>query len=374
MGAVIALIVAYGWPLTGPARVAHRSSGRALREYALSLAPRFLIVVIAFVPGVLVVAALAPSGEAILSILSLSAGAVMGLSPSWYFIGRGDSARLALYETLPRMAAGVVALGLVFWTHDPIWYPASMLVGTAAAQAAFSWRSGALKWLRKGSTWRRASHDLRLETPAALAMVAGGAYSSATVGLVAVGGSVGVVAVYGMADRLFKASLTAIVSAANAVQGWVSEDPRHSEVRARARRAVLILGIVGAVGAAGIAALGPTVTAWFFGPSYRIDYVTSSALGLAFLAVALSTGFGRMVLVPVGRVRLVTASTIVGAVAGVPAIIVASAVFGVRGAAIAFGASEVLVTLVQLCGLLVGRMRDPGSSRNHLEPSIPTKG
>ena len=356
-GAVIALIVAYGWPLTGPARVARSGRVRGLRELAMSVLPRLIILSMAALPGALVVVVLAPSGERWLALIAMVSAAVTGLSPSWYFIGRGDAVRLALYETIPRMAAGLVALFLVLSTRNPFWYPIPILVSTVGAQTVFLFVSGVARWLRKRSVWRSAWRDLRAETPAALAMVAGGVYSTATVSLVAIGAPTGVVAVYGMTDRLFKASLTAIVSAANAVQGWVSEHGGHETQRARAVRAVALLCGVGIVGGAGIALLGPLFTGWFFGHQYRIDFLTSSALGIAFIAVAASTGVGRMVLVPFGKVGRVTVSTVMGALIGAPAIVVGSATFGVPGAAVAFAMSEVVVVLMQVGGLASLRLR-----------------
>jgi O-antigen/teichoic acid export membrane protein len=358
-GAVIALVVAYGWPLTGPARVARSGTLRGLRELGMSIVPRIIILALAVVPGAVAVLVLAPSEQAWLALASMMSAAVTGLSPSWYFIGRGDAAKLALYETAPRMAAGLIALGLVLATKNVFWYPIPILICTIAGQTTYLFVSGAALWLKKRSVWRSAWAELRVETPAALAMIAGGVYSTATVSLVAIGGTTTVVAVYGMTDRLFKASLTAIVSAANAVQGWVSEHGSGATQRVRAARAVVLLSVVGVVGGCGMAALGPLFTGWFFGSQYRIDFLTSSSLGVAFLAVAVSTGIGRMVLVPFGHVGRVTSSTVVGAVVGAPAIVVGSAIFGVPGAAVAFGGSELLVVLVQLSGLAMLRSRAP---------------
>jgi O-antigen/teichoic acid export membrane protein len=357
VGAVVALVVAFGWPLTGPARVARSGRLRGLRELAMSMVPRLIIFIIATVPGAILALALVPADGRWLCLLAMISASVTGLSPSWYFIGRGDAFGLAIYETGPRMLAGIAALVLVLTTRSPYWYPVPILIATVAMQTIFLFTSGVAMWLKKRSVWRSAWSSLRAETPAALAMITGGVYSTATVSLVAIGGTTSVVAVYGMSDRLFKASLTAIVSAANAVQGWVSEQDSNLSQRTRSLRAVLLLSGVGLIGGVGIACLGPWFTGWFFGQHYEIGLLTSSALGVAFLAVAVSTGVGRMVLVPAGRVRRVTGSTIVGAVVGGPSIVAGSALFGVTGAAVAFALSELIVVVIQVSGIAVLRMR-----------------
>ncbi|MFS2240929.1 hypothetical protein [Microbacterium sp. OR16] len=357
IGAMVALIGAYGWPLTGPARVANLSPLRAAHAFAESIVPRLIILLIALLPAGLLAAVLAPADSFGIVALAVLASAVGALSPSWFLVGRSQPALLAVYDTVPRALAGLGAVVLVATTKDVIWYPMCLLVGTCAGQIAFMVRTGAVHWVVRRSSWQRAGRVLQAEIPAALAMVSGGVYSSATVSLVAIGGSVQVVAVYGMADRLFKASLTAVVASANAVQGWVSEDSSHQSLAARGRRAVVVLGGIGAVGAVGIAALAPWVTEWFFGPEYRIEYLASSMIGLAFLSIALNTALGRLILVPFGQVRTVTASTVVGAIFGVPAIIVGAWLGEVAGAAAGFAVSEALVTAVQAVAVMGLRRR-----------------
>lgn len=352
VGAMAALVVAFGWPLVGPARVARTGARSALVAYGESIAPRILLLLVLVPVGAVVAALLAPPEQRLLAILATVAGGVMGLSPAWFLIGRSDPGGLARYETLPRAAAGLISVALVAATGNAFWYPLSMLVLTLAFQVLHWIRSGAFAWLSRGSSWRRARRSLGAQTAPALALVSGGLYSAGTVVLVAIPAGAGVVAAYSLADRLFKASLTAIVAAANAVQGWVSEQDDHATLAARARRATLVLTIVGFVGAAGISLLGPWATELLFAAKFRIDTPTAVAFGIAFLAVALSTALGRLVLVPFGRIAFVTVSTVVGAVFGVVAIIAGTALWGVFGAAAGFAASEVVVTAVQAVGVL----------------------
>ena len=359
LGAIVAIVVGYGWPLVGPARVASAHIDDARGHLVVSTSSRMLVFVLISVPAGVVAAALSPDGGQALGVLSFVSTAILGLSPAWFLIGRGDPRALAIYETIPRIAAGLAAILLVLATGQVLWYPILMIAVTAGFQVLFAARHGASIVLTRLEPWRMGLTQLRMDWSPAVAVLAGGAYSAATVALVSTVGSVAVVAIFVSADKLLKASLTAIVSAANALQGWVAEPDESGPMRRRGYRGLGILAGVGFVGALGISLFGPLATQILFGLDLAIDTPTALSVGVAFLAIALNTAIGRLLLVPMGAVRWVTWSTIAGAVIGVPTIIAATAAFGVHGAALAFAASEVLVVTVQAGALVSITLRRP---------------
>ncbi|WP_424447268.1 hypothetical protein [Microbacterium arborescens] len=359
VGAVLALVIGYGWPLVGPSRVAALEDSRARELFTMSLVSRSLVAVIAAVPAALLTALLAPGGSAGLAVAAMAAVGVAGLSPSWFLIGRSEPRAIALYDLLPRLAGALLSAALVLAGAPVIWYPVLMLTVTLGGIAWFCARRAARP--PRGAV-RAGIRSLRDDIQPALAVVAAGVYSAGTVAIVSIAGTTTVVAVYVVADKVLKAALTAIVAATNAVQGWVSEDSDRAVIRARGWRGTYILGGIGIVGALGIGVLGPWATALVFGQRVAIDALTSAGIGATFFAIAVNSAFGRLLLTPLGAIRWVTRSTFVGAAIGVPLIVLGTAVGGAPGAAAAFALSEFLVVAVQVWGYLIVRRADRAAS------------
>lgn len=357
IGAIAALTIGYAWPLVGPARVAPAAPADARADLTASLTSRIILLAVASVPLGIVAVAIAPPGTAALALLATAANGILGLSPAWYLIGRSRPLTLAGAESLPRIAGGLAGIGVVLLTREVVWYPVILLAATVIAQTVFFVREGTLGHLRRLTSWRGGAAALRRDGHAAVAVIAGGAYSSATVAVVTAVATVPVAAVFVSADKLLKASLTAIVATTNAVQGWVAEDENPEVKLRRAARSITILAALGALGFAACSFLGPLATALLFGANLAIDTPTAVAIGLAFFAIALNTGVGRLLLIPFGLVGWVTISTLIGAAVGVPGMIVGATSAGAAGAAFGFAISEVVVVVVQVIAFLALRKK-----------------
>lgn len=357
IGAIAALTIGYAWPLVGPARVAPAAPSDAQADLTASITSRFILLIVASVPLGIIAVAIAPPGTGGLVLLATAANGVLGLSPAWYLIGRSRPLALAGAESLPRVAGGLAGIGVVLLTGEVVWYPFILLTATVVAQAVFFGREGALGHLRRRWAWRGGASALRRDGHAAVAVIAGGAYSSATVAVVTAVATVPVAAVFVSADKLLKASLTSIVATTNAVQGWVAEDETPEVKLRRAARSIMILAALGTVGFVACSFLGPLATKILFGEDLAIDMPTAVAIGLAFMAIALNTGVGRLLLTPFGLVGWVTISTLVGAAIGVPGMIVGATSAGAAGAAFGFALSEVVVVVVQVVAFVALRRK-----------------
>lgn len=357
IGAVAALVIAYGWPVVGPSRVASASDTDAYLLLSGSVSARLVAFAAVLLPGSILAIALAPIGHGWLSVAAFVSTASIGMSPSWFLIGRGRALPLALYETFPRVVATIIALVLLAAGGNALIYP--LVVGGVSLgfQIAFLHREGALRELARSRHWLQAGERLRSDFVPALTMIIAGAYSAGAVAIVATAGTVAVVATFVTADRLLRASLTAIVAAANAMQGWVSDVNGLDDLRRRGFRAFLVFTLIGSLGGTALGIAGAPASELLFGENLSIDSPTAAALGAAFLAIALSTGIGRLYLVPVGALKWVLASTLLGAGCGVPTIFLATRTWGVEGAAWAFAGSEILVVAVQVLACVVVEAR-----------------
>jgi O-antigen/teichoic acid export membrane protein len=93
----------------------------------------------------------------------------------------------------------------------------------------------------------------------------------------------------------------------------------------------------------GLALLGPFAAEVLIKDPIPFGFDLSTPIGVGFAAVALSQVLGLACLVTIGRARELARSTVVGALAGTPMIVLGALNFGVVGVAWAVALSEALV-------------------------------
>ena len=108
----------------------------------------------------------------------------------------------------------------------------------------------------------------------------------------------------------------------------------------------------GCLGLLALSLLGRIASEFLFGGNLTAREGVFLLMGVAFFAVAMNSALGRCVLVPADRMKVVTASTIVGGLVGVPLVIIGARTDGAFGAAVALAISELLVLAVQVPGAL----------------------
>ena len=115
IGALSALIVSWGWDLSGPSRIARADAYYRPRLLGTSLAVQ--ATALAFVaPATIAFAALlAPQSSQQLAVMMALAAAIQGISPSWYAIGLGRPSLLVKYQVAPKLvASGISVIGISF--------------------------------------------------------------------------------------------------------------------------------------------------------------------------------------------------------------------------------------------------------------------
>lgn len=337
VGAMAGVVGVCGWPLTGPSRVATADRRHRRALYVASLRMRMAALVLLLPVGGAVTWLLAPPSATALALAVFAAMALATVSPRWFLVGEGSSGDILRFEALPLAASSLAAAGLIAAGADPLVYPAGLglaLVGGALAFTITLRRRLPDTPGGPGLRWRDQLRPTVTE-------VVGGAYSTANVALVSTQLAVGALATYASGWRLYQWGALVVVGVCQSLQGWVGADPTARA--ARYRTALAIHAVVGAAGCLGLATLGPEVSALLFGDGLRAPREVAVGLGVAFLALSLSSSLGRHVLVPSGRVGAVLASTVLGAVVGVPAIVVAASIDGAGGAAMALAVTEAVV-------------------------------
>lgn len=358
VGSISAIVIALGWPLTGPSAVASaREEGVRRRHYAVSFVTRSFMFVCAVPLLALALMFTSGAGQFWIAFLMASAQAAAGLTPAWYCIATGHAGRIAKYDVIPRMVATLGVIPLLFATGEIYLYPLALLVLGLA---------GTL-WFNKDHSNRQ---DYRGLTPGAVLKeiwrlragagitVAAGAYASTPILVVQFAASAAGLAAFVSAEKFYRIGQLATAALGNSLQGWVSEfgtDHRH-----RRKFSLMALAGLGFAGWLMLALLGPWASGLLFGSERAADFLTCFWFGLSFLLVCVTTSTGGHWLIPAKRMRTVFASTIAGAVVGLPAMIILAHLMGGQGGALGLAIGEVAVTIIQLRAIL-GILRDKAS-------------
>ncbi|WP_285240739.1 polysaccharide biosynthesis C-terminal domain-containing protein [Pseudarthrobacter sp. MEB009] len=349
VGAIAAILIGLGWPLTGPAAVAASGDETVRRRfYAVSFVTRSFMFVCAVPLMALTLAFTTGASQFWLAFLMACAQAAAGLTPAWYCIATGHAGRIAKYDVLPRMVATLGVIPLLFATGEISFYPLALIVLGLA---------GTL-WFNKDHSNRSDFNGLGLTAilkeiwalrAGAGITAAAGAYASTPVLVVQFAASTAGLASFVTAEKFYRIGLLATAALGNSLQGWVSEHGGdHTRRRVFSLRALTGLGLAGW---ALLALLGPWVSFMLF-PKVPADFWTCFWFGLSFFLVCVTTSTGAHWLVPAKKMRVVFYSTIVGAVLGLPAMIILSGLMGGQGGALGLVIGEVAVTVIQLLAIL----------------------
>lgn len=363
VGMVGAVAVTWGWQLLGPVLVAGVDADERRGRYLDSLVVRGAVTVVVTPLLALLSGVVAPSGGRLLAVTMACAICLSGLTPTWYFIGLGTPRGIATWDILPRIAATVLAAGLVVWGVPAVSYPIALTVAGLLAVVVFSVRE---LWSfhpsahprnlpRLWSELRRGAGPMATEMTLSL-------YSSGSVAFVGWRSTTETVAVYSSAFRLYRLACYFVTALANGLQGWVAE----KQGAVRGRRMLVALQahtVVGLVGMVAMAAVLPEVSTLLFGARLSVDHVASIYLGIAFLAVSVGNSLGRHVLIPAGATQGVFYSTLGGAAVGIPLSVVLAAEYGSSGATAALAISQivVIVLVARRCYRVIrDLLREPG--------------
>lgn len=358
VGGFLALVVALGLNVQGPTLVALAPASERPELFARGTRARILILLPALVIGAVVSWILAPDGSGLDAALMAVAITLGGLTSSWYLIGLGTPLPLIGFELLPRaIATGLGGVAIVLGGSALVWtYPTLLIVAIVGGVLGYASRVVPLRELMSG--WSGAIRFARRQLSAAATEAVSGAYTALAVSIVTLGASTGQTAIYVAGDKLWRMGQTVIGAQGNALQGWVVEDDR-AHFGARARRALILHGILGLAGLCAFAGLGPWLTEALFDLS--IDRLTALFFGIATFCLSMSTATGRHVLIAWGKPKLVFASVVVGAIVGVPTSLALAAAFGAIGGSAGLAAAETSVLIVQLAMIVMTRRKESRS-------------
>lgn len=350
--AQIALIVVmYGWGVVGPSFIAAAPRDRRPALYAESLEARLVLYVAAIPVAGLIGTLLLGREHAPLAFAAAVVLLLPGLSAGWYFVGTARPDRLLLLDSCPLVVMSI--LGLIgAGVLGALWpYLVGLGLGSAASAAisATVVLRGARRDHRRDRSFpARLRAALAGQRHAVVATLVNTLYVSAPTLVIQIL-MPSRLPVYALMDRLYRYGSVAYGPVQQYLQGWIPDT--DGDVRARNRRMVLAVRSALGIGLAGcvvLTAAGPVVARLFSHGTIEVRALDLLPLGVAFAAVCTSMTIGYACLSLLGKVKLVAVSTMVGAVVGLPLIVVAAALGdSVRPVAWALALSEIAVATVQ---------------------------
>jgi glycosyltransferase involved in cell wall biosynthesis len=358
LGSAAAVLVELGWGLTATQRVARQGAESRRLLLALVTLTKLLVAAPVAVVVAVVVVLVAPGHHLEATLIALG-GALGSLNATWLFIGAGRPSLILTVEALPRIgavfvAAAAIALGGSLW-----WFVAACLLPSLVCPLVGLAVVGVRPRHLRAFSPRRVVGAALGQRSALTGRALSAAYIALPVVLVGSVASTQVTAVFAAAERLQRMVLSGLQAVPNALQAWVGQPSSVEHRLDRARAAIVVNGLVGVAAGAVLTVAGPALSRLVFSDVATIGHGTAAVSAVLLVVVSLSRVVGGIALVVVGEVRGVAWSALVGAVLGVPLVLLLAASGGVVGALVGEVVAEIAVLAVQLTVLhrAVGRRR-----------------
>jgi O-antigen/teichoic acid export membrane protein len=278
--------------------------------------------------------------------LILTAGvALQGLSPAWFLIGKTQPYRLALIETLPRAVGLLLGVAAVVLTGELVWYAVAVCLAEAFIAALGAVLLGARDH-DSGPRQPQVLAVLREQWPLMIAGLAGAGYTRAAIPIVS---SVAypAVPIFAALDRVQQFARTGVRPVVSFFQGWVVRGDTHNRMSRPFVAATLTVAL-GVVVACTIGVALPPLASFVFTDEIAITPAQSWLLAFTIVCLAGSYSTGLYYLVPMGLLRVFSWTSTLGALLGVPLLMILSPSLGAAGAMLAVAIVELSVLAVQV--------------------------
>lgn len=310
IGASFAVVVIFGWGLTGPVTVASTPAAARPAMYLDSLLARFVLLAPVLIAQLLVTIAIVPH-EKLVAYVAGVAMTLAGASANWFFIGEGRAGRFLVLDTVPRVAGTLAGALLLAATGDLLLFAVAQLAGSVVALGASAiviLRGRGLDY-RDAARTARIAATLREQRHGILATGMMAAFTPAVLAIVAVAAPVALPA-FVLADRLAKFGGMAVSPLLQMFQGWVPAATGDERVRRTRLAGTATAAIAGGAGIAYTLLLPAAADLLAHG---QISYPPSAAIAFGLIAaVYVGSSFVSTVALMAGRVRLVAFAAVIG--------------------------------------------------------------
>lgn len=357
---LIAVIVSFGWGATGPTTIALMNSSQRREFYLESFFARGGLYLVS-VPIMTALLGVLLHGQWTFSLMAALSLLLPSVGASWFFIGEGTPRRLFLVDALPQMVGSLVGAVSTLLTHALMSFMVIQFVGNLGAVIS----ALTLIVLRRRAEDNHASdaqgiasHVSLRSVLCALGRQRDGVLATFTTSLYVTLPSMLVqwflpsaLSTYAFGERLYRYASVAYSPIQQFLQSWVPGGG-DCQLRSRARKATAVAGGIGALGGVTIFTLSDFASLLLTHGEIQIDVSMKLAFSMAFLSVAVSGTVGLACLVALRRVKALSLSSGLGALVGVPVMVLSATVAqSADGVAWAVALAESIVSAVQLVTL-----------------------
>ena len=315
IGTIAAVVMAYGWQLSGPTLIVRGDDRSRRREYVEALVLKSWL----FLPVAGLAAwvswLFAPSHPELAAVGAIFV-ASFGLSGSWYFVGVRRPYMLLVTETIPRVAGTLFSIGLMRAGSGAgvglLCQLAGMLLGVAISSAWI------LHSLPAGDRYREPVRATLVRQRHGLgASVASSMYITAPLVIIRFVAP-GIQPDYALVDKLQRQIGVALTPFISVLQGWVplrdggDQHRRNLHAMALGAAAAIFLGT-------GVAVFGHVLVQYIGGGAIDVGEGVYLLMG-GFITLGMFDSCMRNAILPViGRVDVVSRATGISALIGFPA-------------------------------------------------------
>jgi O-antigen/teichoic acid export membrane protein len=340
------VLAVYGWGVVGPTEVASRPVEERGRYFADSVLSRVWLSLVVVPVAVVVAIAIVPA-QPLLAALTTISGILVALGAGWFYVGEKSPIRFLLLDTAPRLLGTLAGAAAVIATRDAVWFAALQLAGVVVSAIVCT-----VDILRRHRGWRmtlspaRAVRNLRGQGHTVAMSATSSVYVNVPIVLIELFVPAAT-AVYALAERMVRLALYATRPIVQVAQGWVPH-PDAAALAARARKVTGIALVLGAVGGLAYALLSPWAGGVLSGGALLIGWDLAIPMGVNLAAILASQLTGFACLTALGMSRVLSTSTIAGAIVGTALMIPLLLLIGAPGVAWGLAAAELSVLAVQL--------------------------
>ena len=350
IGGIAAVVIAYGWGLSGPASIARADARSRLTQYLESLAAK----VVLFIPisALACVSAYLIAREyGLFAALGALSMATVGLTANWYFVGSARPYELLFLETLPRITG--TGIGILLMNSG-----SNVLVGSlwqflgilSACVLSTVWITAPWKWTRLRSINRRSVVTvLRAQRQGVTSTLLSSVYSASPIVIVALVAPAAQ-PVYAVVDKVQRQVIVGLGPFVSFLQGWV---PRAtgSELQRRVRFGTVSTAIFATALGAVMLAVAPELVGWLGGRQLHPTFVTLTMMATILAVSLFESVLSKASLAALGRLDIVARATATGTLIGLPCVALGAVTFAAPGALAGILLGLIVRVILELVGL-----------------------
>ncbi|MET4705314.1 O-antigen/teichoic acid export membrane protein [Frigoribacterium sp. UYMn621] len=372
IGGVAAVVIAYGWGLSGPAAIARADELGRMKEYSESAVTKILLSVpiagLAFL-----LAWLVGRDFAIFAGIGAVSMASIGLTAGWFFVGRGQPWLMLLFETVPRVGGTIVGIWFMTTGSSALIGVLWQLFGMVAAFTLCSlvilrpWRLESLRSISRKPVRRVLVDQRQGITSSILSSV----YASTPIVIVTILAP-GAQPVYAVVEKVQRQVIVALGPFVTVLQGWVPRARGIEALHRRVRQGTLATAVFAVALGGLMLAAAPELIRWLGG---GVIQPTMAILALMATITAVSlfeSVVSKAALSALERLDVVAKSTAIGSLVGLPLVAVGSLSLGALGALIGILVGLVLRLILELVGMRSAMSSSRPASSDPEHPVIDT--